>query len=80
MIVGTATATTSGSVTISPSSPLSDGSYLFHLVAIDRAGNVSAPSGLLESYHPRDSSSDARSAESAGRRRYRRLERWDDFG
>jgi Bacterial Ig-like domain len=47
VILGTATASATGSVTILPSSPLVDGTYSLQLVAVDMAGNVSAPGGPL---------------------------------
>jgi hypothetical protein len=43
VVLGTATATSSGSVTVVPSAPLTDGTYALEFVAVDAAGNVSAP-------------------------------------
>ena len=46
-VLGTSTATTSGSVTVSPSTPLADGTYVLRFVALDAAGNVSTPGGSI---------------------------------
>ena len=43
--VGSATVGSNGSATVQPSSPLADGTYVFRLVAVDLAGNLS-PAGL----------------------------------
>ncbi len=47
VIMGTATASGTGSVTISPSAPLADGTYVLDFVAVDAAGNVSVASGTF---------------------------------
>ena len=46
-VLGTATATNSGSITVFPSSPLADGTYVLRFVAVDAAGNVGAPGGSI---------------------------------
>jgi Bacterial Ig-like domain len=46
-VLGTATASSNGSVTVSPSSPLADGAYVLELEAVDAAGNVSLPGGTI---------------------------------
>ncbi len=47
VVIGTGTASNSGSVTIAPSSPLADGTYVLDFVAVDAASNVSAPGGTI---------------------------------
>ena len=47
VVLGTGTASGGGSVTVSPLSPLGDGTYTLSFVAIDAAGNVSGPGGTI---------------------------------
>ncbi len=46
-VIGTATASSTGSYTVTPSSPLADGSYVLDVAVMDVAGNLSLTSGTL---------------------------------
>ncbi len=46
-LIGSATVSSAGSYTISPSSPLADGTYVLHVAVMDVAGNLGPASGTL---------------------------------
>jgi large repetitive protein len=46
-VIGTTTATSTGAVTVAPSSPLIDGTYVLHFVAVNAAGTDSLPGGTF---------------------------------
>jgi len=47
VVLGSATATSGGTVTVAPSSPLVDGTYALTFIAVDAAGNLSQPGSPL---------------------------------
>ena len=46
-VIGTATASSTGAATVTPSTALADGTYVLDLVAVDAAGNLSLPGGTI---------------------------------